>query len=1041
MAVTITLNEWRIKFTRDTNARDNEKSSKRLDSILNFETVKYHCAETHEENKYEEAIEEKQKAEWRSIASVGVLHIAQDFSIACGMLPGSILIQQSFVDMENMFEILHEEKEVGPSGMGKTTIFRLLFRLFDVQFGSILIDGQNIAKVTQKSVRQAIGVVPQDTVLFNEDIRSNIRYGRISASDEDVEKAAACAQIHNRIVNFPCGYKTIVGERGLKLSGGEKQRVAIARSFLKLPAIILLDEATSALDSLTEKQLKASIDEICKTRTTLIVAHRLSTVVSADEIMVIDDGKIVESGSMNENVANNFFSKYSLYILPTGIGKSRVNLFKAQFLRHGGCIQQEFSSGKVTHILVDESVDWQKFCKIMKWDQELLEKFKDIIIVNTLWLSRCLKAKELVDINEFILKKSENTDTINKDDLGEKNKRKLDEIDRESPKKLKNVKRARLSSSDYESGDENNSRDNTSASEKSRLIKEPERCFYFSTFASQYVLVDSKSKWVCAHSSKSEKQENLNQHITDKLAVLANAYKNTKDEWRALGYRKAISALSRHPNKITTWEEAKAIRGVGERLADKIYEIIQSGHLRKIDEVCSGERMEAINLFTELWGAGPTTAELWVQQGFRSLDDLREKAKLTNQQKIGLKYYNEILERMPREEAAKIEAEVRKVAIAVQPGVEAIACGSYRRGKATCGDVDVLITHPDGKSHAGLFHKVLNALHESGFLTDDLLIQEDNCKQQKYLGVCMLKGPNQKHRRLDIIVVPYAEFACAIMYFTGSAHFNRSMRHLAKNLNMSLTEHSLNAGVVRDFLRALKTNERICFVSLCGYAELKKSQTTKKRLLSRTFNILKQLKAEGAVEFGDYLNKLKVQFKDFQDAHEACLAELLEHPKVSEEEIDECDEYFLKKQSEYIETLNLFKQQETQAGVPLSFESTINSLTCALSKTNIPVSEPDIFYGEPTSYPTWRKSFKVMIESKVEPSHRLFYLLKYTSRQAKDCIQCLMALDSDEAYDKACKTLDSRFGDPFLIAQAYRAKIEQWSKVTDGIGLQRYADF
>lgn len=254
-------------------------------------------------------------------------------------------IQKNFIDMENMFDLMHEEQEVidapnagplvvvrggiefnnvtfgyspdrvvlrnisfnvssgktiafvGPSGAGKSTIVRLIFRFYDVTDGAILIDGQNIKTVTQESLRQAIGVVPQDTVLFNNTIKYNIQYGRVSAPDGDVVAAARSADVHERILNFPKQYETEVGERGLRLSGGEKQRVAIARTILKAPVIVLLDEATSALDTKTERNIQAALGKVCSDRTTLIVAHRLSTVIHADEICVLKDGEIAERGT------------------------------------------------------------------------------------------------------------------------------------------------------------------------------------------------------------------------------------------------------------------------------------------------------------------------------------------------------------------------------------------------------------------------------------------------------------------------------------------------------------------------------------------------------------------------------------------------------------------------------------------------------------------------------------------------------------------------------------------------------------------------
>lgn len=384
IAATIMVTEWRTKFQRRMNLADNAQKARSVDSLLNFETVKYYGAEQYEVDCYREAILKYQEEEWRSSITLNILNTMQNIIVCGGLLAGSLLcaylvvyeqgltvgdyvlfasyiiqlyvplnwfgtfyraIQKNFVDMENMFDLMKEEQEVidapgagelavirggsidfsdvtfgytperfvlrnvsfsvpagktvaivGPSGAGKSTIMRLLFRFYDVESGSISIDGQNIKTVRQSSLRKAIGVVPQDTVLFNNTIKYNIQYGRVDAPDVDVIVAAKTADIHEKILTFPEKYETQVGERGLRLSGGEKQRVAIARTILKSPFIVLLDEATSALDTQTERNIQAALSRVCANRTTLIIAHRLSTIIHSDEILVLKDGQVVERG-------------------------------------------------------------------------------------------------------------------------------------------------------------------------------------------------------------------------------------------------------------------------------------------------------------------------------------------------------------------------------------------------------------------------------------------------------------------------------------------------------------------------------------------------------------------------------------------------------------------------------------------------------------------------------------------------------------------------------------------------------------------------
>ena len=382
IAYTMMVTDWRVRYRREMNEKDAEANTKAVDSLLNYETVKYFGNEELEFRRFDLALAGYERAAVISQGTLSLLNIGQGTIIGVGLMvvmwlsgrgvvDGSLTVgdfvmvntfliqlylplnflgfvyremKQGLIDMDKMFELISVDAEiqdppdarpladgpgsvefkdvdfsyspdrpilkdisftilpgqtvavVGPSGAGKSTLSRILFRFYDIQKGTVKIDGQPLTAVTQKSLRSAIGVVPQDTVLFNDTIEYNIHYGRPSASKEEVVAAAKLAKIHDFVSSLPQGYQTMVGERGLKLSGGEKQRVAIARTILKNPRILIFDEATSALDSHTEKQIQASLNEVSKDRTALIVAHRLSTVIDADEILVLVDGRIVERG-------------------------------------------------------------------------------------------------------------------------------------------------------------------------------------------------------------------------------------------------------------------------------------------------------------------------------------------------------------------------------------------------------------------------------------------------------------------------------------------------------------------------------------------------------------------------------------------------------------------------------------------------------------------------------------------------------------------------------------------------------------------------
>ena len=383
IAYTFLVTEWRIKFRRQMNETDSQANTRAMDSLLNYETVKYFGNEEHEAQRFDRSLSSYEKAAVRSKSSLSLLNIGQAGIIGGGLVimmlmagngvvageltigefamvhiylmqlfqPLNFLgfvyreIKQSLIDMEEMFNLLHVEQEVsdqpgskaliigegevafedvsfgydtrrgilkkvsftvapgktlaivGTSGAGKSTVSRLLFRFYDVDEGAVKIDRQDIRSVTQDSVRTSIAIVPQDTVLFNDTILYNIGYGRPEASEEEIENAAKAASLHDFILKMPDGYQTIVGERGLKLSGGEKQRVAIARAILKQSKILIFDEATSALDTRTEREIQAALKAVSANHTTLVIAHRLSTVVDADEIVVFEQGEIIERGT------------------------------------------------------------------------------------------------------------------------------------------------------------------------------------------------------------------------------------------------------------------------------------------------------------------------------------------------------------------------------------------------------------------------------------------------------------------------------------------------------------------------------------------------------------------------------------------------------------------------------------------------------------------------------------------------------------------------------------------------------------------------
>lgn len=417
--------------------------------------------------------------------------------------------------------------------------------------------------------------------------------------------------------------------------------------------------------------------------------------------------------------------------------------------------------------------------------------FKRVRCVNSQWVSECLKKKSLISTANYELKPLRKVLSEKKENLFAKSSQahkrhaQLEESEDDSKRAKTSLTKTDILDILTKSDGSDSEGEFFSASESPDKTKSPlKKPVQTQTF-------------VCAHSS-SEQPVNPNKFLTDKLDELGSIYDKTKDRFRALSYQKASAVLKRHPEAVTSYEQAIKLPGIGKNIAEKIAEIAQTGELRKLNNINQREDLSAIKLFTDIHGVGPTTAQQFVNQGFRTLEDLKERAHLTRQQKIGIKYYDEFKQRIPRDEVALIEQTVKDAALSINSGLIVQTCGSYRRGKATCGDVDILITHADGHSHKAVMNKLLEMLHESGFLTDDLALQDERSdSQRKYLGVCKLPGDDKLHRRLDIITVPYDEYACALLYFTGSAHFNRSMRSLAHKYEMSLSEHSLNKNVKR----------------------------------------------------------------------------------------------------------------------------------------------------------------------------------------------------------------------------------------------------
>ncbi|NWS31794.1 DPOLL polymerase, partial [Polioptila caerulea] len=410
------------------------------------------------------------------------------------------------------------------------------------------------------------------------------------------------------------------------------------------------------------------------------------------------------------------------YVLRAGIGQARAEIFHRQIVQNGGAVHRQLSP-EVTHVIVAEDMDCDRAFRLLR----LTTLRPGLQLVKASWLSACIRDQKLLSTagyGVFIPHRYANATlpflpafppdkAVYKASVWLSTSIPFCSLPEAEAHCFLSLHRGILMQRKYSDDEDSEGEDaGVTQGDLEALISGRYPVKSSEEISdSSYTVSQPPSKWVCAQSSNTKK-ENHNQCITEKLEVLAKAYSVQGDKWRALGYSKAINALKSYHKPVTSYQEACKIPGIGKRMAEKILEILESGHLRKLDHI--SESVPVLELFSSIWGAGVKTAQMWYQQGFRTLDDIRTKATLTSQQAVGLKHYSDFLERMPREEAAEIEQTVRQAALALKPGLVCVACGSYRRGKATCGDVDVLVTHPDGQSHRGVFSKLLNSLRRSG---------------------------------------------------------------------------------------------------------------------------------------------------------------------------------------------------------------------------------------------------------------------------------------------------------------------------------------
>ncbi|XP_075222857.1 DNA polymerase lambda-like [Lycorma delicatula] len=461
--------------------------------------------------------------------------------------------------------------------------------------------------------------------------------------------------------------------------------------------------------------------------------------------------KIKQSMSCNINT-NGIFSGTLIYLCKANLSKTRYTLFEDKIKINGGLLTNDPKDYNLTHVIIEDNIcdDVNNCLSILKKAGFVFNESCNFKVVKVEWICECLQQKQNVDTNCFQIKLPLNQDAEDNTIKDSQNKNE-NTVSNDNPPESKRMKQD---------------------------------------------LTDS-SKYVCSQPSLNETNLHRNQLIINELRKLADAFRSQGDQWRSYSYEKAISAIKNYNKEITSYEEAKNLPGIGDRMALKVKEMLEEGHIRKVDEICGDEKSKVLDLFSGVWGAGPATVQAWYQQGFRTLEDLQVKATLTKQQKVGLKYYNEIQDRMPRSEVENIAEIVKMKVLCIDKSLKLILCGSYRRGKEMCGDVDIVIVRPDHITSNNVLYMLHKELTNIGFITDDLTTLEPNGNEKKFLGMCKLPGENQKHRRLDIFVVKESESATGIMHYTGSALFNRSIRLLATRKGMCLSEHALSTDVIR----------------------------------------------------------------------------------------------------------------------------------------------------------------------------------------------------------------------------------------------------